>query len=57
VIWIKPDGTRFVLAYHSPAEWADACLARLLALGCSETYARRVTSQYRQATLWVAKDD
>jgi hypothetical protein len=34
VIYYKPDGTRFVLAHHTPEEWADALLERLRAIGC-----------------------
>jgi len=45
----RPDGTTFVLAYHSPEEWADIYAQRLRDLGCSETYVRRVTGAIRKA--------
>jgi hypothetical protein len=37
----RDTGRRFVLADHSPAEWAELTQERLLALGCSQEYAER----------------
>ena len=45
----RPAGTTFVLAHHTPEEWADSYAERLRALGCSETYVRRVTRGIRRA--------
>jgi hypothetical protein len=55
MIYRKSDGTRFVLAYHSPDEWADVYRQRLIDLGCSPTYASRVARSYRQAELSTAE--
>ena len=44
------DGTPFVLAHHTPEEWADARREQLLRVGCSETFARRLTRRIRAAT-------
>lgn len=49
MIYHYPDGTRLVLAHHTPEEWADRMRERLLALGCSETYARRIARRIRAA--------
>jgi hypothetical protein len=54
--YFKPDGTKFVLAHHTPEEWADALLERLRAIGCSEMFARRLTRAYRQATASPEKE-
>jgi len=52
----RADGTTFVLAYHSPAEWADEYAMRLRDLGCSEQYVRRVTGAIRKAGIEVVDD-
>lgn len=45
----KRDGTTFVLAHHSPEEWADVIRDRLRRLGCSDRYARSVASSIEHA--------
>lgn len=43
------DGTKLVLAHHTPEEWADVRREQLLKVGCSETYARRIARRIRAA--------
>lgn len=43
------DGRRFVLATHTPAEWADKLEAAMAAAGCSAEYALAAADQVRNA--------
>ncbi len=45
----SPEG-RLVLAYHSPKDWAKETQARLIGLGCSEAYAKKVARRIARAT-------
>lgn len=46
----RSDGTTFVLASHTPEEWAEAYAERLRNLGCSEQYVRKIAKGIRSAT-------
>jgi len=39
--YVLPDGTRMVLLFHSPREWAEKTYDQLRALGCSAEFAGR----------------
>lgn len=44
----SPTGT-LVLEAHTPKEWAVAVRDHLLALGCSEAYAKRIAARIARA--------
>jgi hypothetical protein len=47
--WRLANGSKLVLAYHTPEEWADAVRASLIYLGCSEEYAEQAALLIRTA--------
>ena len=51
------NGTPLVLAHHTAEEWADVRREQLLAVGCSQTYARRLARRIRAATTDNPKGD
>lgn len=50
-MWQKSNGDKFALMFHSPKSWADEMYARLISLGCSTRYAKKVADGYRSAQL------
>lgn len=48
----RPAGT-LVLAYHGPKEWASVTRDHLLALGCSEAYAKKIAARIVRAKVEV----
>lgn len=49
VTYKLPGGTKLVLAYHTPGEWAEVVRSQLLKVGCSEEYAEKRAARIRKA--------
>lgn len=47
-ILTRPAGT-LVLAFHGTKEWASLTRDHLLALGCSEAYAKKIAARIARA--------
>ena len=51
--WHLADGSKLVLATHTPEDWAGITRMHLLQLGCSEEYAERRAALIREADVSV----
>ena len=49
MVYQLADGTKLVLANHTPEEWADVRREQLLKVGCSQSYASRIARRIRAA--------